>query len=91
MTGVALNTFPNLLLLFIIIAFIIIALFKVGEQTLLNANKNQLMKFTKCSSNVKREVTHKLIHPESIFKMLQIAGILTDHIATSQLNTISAW
>ena len=29
-----------------------------------------------------------MIHPESISKMLHILGILTDHIATSQLDTI---
>ena len=33
-------------------------------------------------------MTHEVIHPESISKMLHIAGILTDHIATSQLDTI---
>ena len=45
------------------------------------------MRFTKCSSNVKREVTPKVIHPESISKML---GILTYHIATSQLDSIKS-
>ena len=39
---------------------------------------------------MKREVIHKVIHPESIPKMLHIFGILTDHIATSQLNTINS-
>ena len=57
---------------------------------MLIANKNQLTNFTKCSSNVKREVTHKVIHPESIYKMLHIVGILIDHIATSQLDTIKS-
>ena len=37
--------------------------------------------------NIKREVTHKMIRPESISKMLHILGILKDHIATSQLDT----
>ena len=41
---------------------------------------------------MKKEVTHKVTqkvaHPESISKMLHILGILTDHIATSQLDTI---
>ena len=35
-------------------------------------------------------MTHKVIHPESISKMLHIVGILTDHIATSQLDTIKS-
>ena len=87
-------TFPANIYLFKVnielLLFIIITLFKVDVQTQLNANKNQLTKFTKCSSNVKREVTHKVIHPESISKMLHIVGILTDHIATSQLDTIKS-
>ena len=33
-------------------------------------------------------MTHKVIHPESISKMIQIVGIVTYHIATSQLDTI---
>ena len=33
-------------------------------------------------------MTHKVIHPESVSMMLHIFGILTDHIATSQLDTI---
>ena len=53
-------------------------------------NKNQLMKITKCLYTVKREVTHKVIHPESIFKMHHIIGILKDHIATSQLATTNS-
>ena len=35
-------------------------------------------------------MTHKVIHPESISKMLHIVGILTNHIATSQLDTIKS-
>ena len=35
-------------------------------------------------------MTHKVIHPESIFKILHIVGILTHHIATSQLDSIKA-
>ena len=35
-------------------------------------------------------MTHKVIHPGSISKMLHIIGILTDHIATSQLDTIKS-
>ena len=70
--------------------YFIIALFKFGVQTQLTTNKNQLTKFTKCLSHVKKEVTHKVIHPESISKMLHIVGILTDHIATSQLDTIKS-
>ena len=31
-----------------------------------------------------------MIHPESIFQMLQVLGILIDHIATSQLDTIKS-
>ena len=31
-----------------------------------------------------------MIHPESIYQMLQVLGILTDHIATSQLDTIKS-
>ena len=31
-----------------------------------------------------------MIHPESISKMLHIVGNLTDHIATSQLDTIKS-
>ena len=50
----------------------------------------QLTKFAKCSSNVKREVTHKVIHRESISKMFHIVGILTDHISTRQLDTIKS-
>ena len=74
----------------IIIIIIIIILFKVGVHTYLIANKNQLTKITKFSCNVKREVTHKVIHPESISNMLHIFDILTDHIATSQLDTIKS-
>ena len=33
-------------------------------------------------------MTNKVIHPESISKLLHILGTLTDHIATSQLDTI---
>ena len=66
--------------------FIIITLFKVGIQTQLIANKNQITKVTKCLYNVKREV----IHTESISKMLQILGILADHIASRQLDTIKS-
>ena len=40
--------------------------------------------------NVKREVTHKVIHCESISKMLHIVGILTNHIANSQMDTIKS-
>ena len=40
--------------------------------------------------NVKREAILKVIHPESISKMLHIVGNLTDHIATSQLDTIKS-
>ena len=40
--------------------------------------------------NVKREVTHKVMHCESISKMLHIVGILTNHIATSQFDTINS-
>ena len=54
------------------------------------ANKNQLTKITKCLYNVKREVAHSVIHYESISKMFQNFGILTDHIATSQLGTIKS-
>ena len=32
-------------------------------------------------------MTHKVIHPESISKMLHIFGNLTDQIATSQFDT----
>ena len=38
----------------------------------------------------KREVTHKVIHPKSVSMMLHILGILADHIATSQLDTIKS-
>ena len=38
----------------------------------------------------KREVTHKVIHPKSVSMMLCILGILADHIATSQLDTIKS-
>ena len=31
-----------------------------------------------------------MIHPESIYKMLYIAGILIDHIATSQFDAIKS-
>ena len=48
------------------------------------------MKIAKCSSDVKREVTHKVIHCESISKMLHIVGSLTGHIATSHLDTIKS-
>ena len=48
------------------------------------------MKIEKCSSNIKREVTHKVIHRESISKMLHIVGSLTGHIATSHLDTIKS-
>ena len=41
-------------------------------------------------SNVKREVRHKVIRPESIPKMLHIVSILTDHIVTSQFDTIKS-
>ena len=68
----------------------IIALFKVGVQTQLIANKNQLTEFTKCSPNVKREVTCKMIHPESISNVVHISSILTNHIATSQQDTIKS-
>ena len=50
----------------------------------------QLTKFAKCSSNVKREVTHKVIHRESISKMLHSVDNLSDHIAPSQLDTIKS-
>ena len=40
--------------------------------------------------NVKREVTHKVMHPESISKMLRILSMSTDHIATNQLDTIKS-
>ena len=63
---------------------IIITLFKVGVQTQLITNKNQLTKITKCPYNVKRKVIHKVTYPESISNMLLILDILTDHIATSQ-------
>ena len=65
-------------------------IFKVVVPTQLMANKNQQQKITKYFYNVKREVTHKVIHPESLSKMLHILGILTDHIATSQLNIIKS-
>ena len=35
-------------------------------------------------------MTHKAIHPESISKLIHIVDILTDHIATSQLDTIKS-
>ena len=35
-------------------------------------------------------MTDKVIHPESISKRLHIVGIFTDHIATSQLDTIKS-
>ena len=35
-------------------------------------------------------MTHKVIHPESVSMMLHILGILADHIATSQLDTIKS-
>ena len=35
-------------------------------------------------------MTHKVIHPESISKMIHIVHILTDLIATSPLNTIKS-
>ena len=35
-------------------------------------------------------MTHKVIHPGSISKMHHILCILTDHIATSQLDTIKS-
>ena len=35
-------------------------------------------------------MTHKVIHPESISKLIHIVGILTDHIATNQLDTIKS-
>ena len=44
----------------------------------------------KCLSDVKIQVTHKVIHPESISSMLHIVGILTDHIAASQLDAIKS-
>ena len=31
-----------------------------------------------------------MIHPESISNMLQILGMLTNHVATSQLDTINS-
>ena len=31
-----------------------------------------------------------MIHPESIYKMLHVLDILTDHIAASQLDTIKS-
>ena len=40
--------------------------------------------------NVKREVTHKVIRCESIYKMVHIVDILTNHIANSQLDTIKS-
>ena len=35
-------------------------------------------------------MTHKVIQPASISKILHILGILADHIATSQLDTIKS-
>ena len=35
-------------------------------------------------------MTHKVIHAESISKMFHSLGILTNHIATSQLDTIKS-
>ena len=35
-------------------------------------------------------MTHKVTHSESVSMMLQILGILADHIATSQLDTIKS-
>ena len=35
-------------------------------------------------------MTHTVIHPESVFMMLHILGILADHIATSQLDAIKS-
>ena len=39
---------------------------------------------------MKRGGTHRVIHPESISNMLQILGMLTNHVATSQLDTINS-
>ena len=36
------------------------------------------------------KVAQKATHSESISKMLHILGILTDHVATSQLATIKS-
>ena len=35
-------------------------------------------------------MTHKVIHPESVSMTLHILGILADHIATTQLDTIKS-
>ena len=47
--------------------------------------KTNLTKITKYLYNVKKEVTQKVAHSESISKMFHIVGILTDHMANSQL------
>ena len=39
---------------------------------------------------MKRGVTYNMIHPEPISKMFQIFGIFTNHVATSQLDTINS-
>ena len=39
---------------------------------------------------MKTQITHKVIHPESISSMLHVVGILTDHIAASQLDAIKS-
>ena len=39
---------------------------------------------------MKRGGTHRVIRPESISNMLQILGMLTNHVATSQLDTINS-
>ena len=68
-----------------IISFInIINLFKIGVQTYLIANNDQLTKITKYLYNVKKDVTH----PESVPKMHHTLAIPACHIATSQLATI---
>ena len=74
--------------LFIIIIIIIDIIIIIIIIIIITVNKNQLTKIArkKYSNNVKRDVTHKVIHPESISKLLHILGILTDHVATSQLD-----
>ena len=50
----------------------------------------RLTRSTKYASNIKTEMTHKVIQAESKSKMLHIVVVLTDHIATSHLDTIKS-
>ena len=60
-------------------------------QTQLIGDKNQLMKITKWLYNVKREVTHKVMHsPWVDIQDAPLLGILTDDIESSQLDTIKS-